>query len=402
MRLQSPSMQFPPNLLQASSSSTLRRRRYGMVSTYPPKICGLATFTSALERELRRLGNVVDVVRIDDGRPQPAMAWPVVAELSNGIARSVQLVAATLSRYDTVIIQHEYGIFGGIDGDEVLDLVDAIRAPTIAVLHTVPLNPTPHQRFVLTELVDRADHSVVMTEVARSRLETYGVDLSKVSTIPHGASSSPMERSMEPLRTDPSKLQMLTWGLLGPGKGIEHVIDAMAMLTDVRERLHYTVAGVTHPNVLANHGDVYRNGLIERTFARRVAPSVTFDATYRDLDELTAFVARSSLVVLPYDSREQVTSGVLVDAVALGRPVIATAFPHATELLSSGAGIVVAHQDPSALAAAIRSVLDDRELLPAMAAEARRIAPTLRWSAVAEKYARLADLVSLQGQSVAI
>ena len=165
----------------------------------------------------------------------------------------------------------------------------------------------------------------------------------------------------------------------------------MALLGGLRPRPRYTVAGVTHPKVFARHGDDYRRSLIQRSWAVGTAGSITFDDTYRDLAQLTRFVASASVVVLPYDSRDQVTSGVLVDAIAAGRPVIATAFPHAIELLSSGAGIVVPHADPLALAEAIRSVLCDGGRMASMVAEARRLAPSLSWRSVARRYAHLAN-----------
>jgi glycosyltransferase involved in cell wall biosynthesis len=194
----------------------------------------------------------------------------------------------------------------------------------------------------------------------------------------------------------------LTWGLLGPGKGIEHAIDAISLLQDVRPRIRYTVAGATHPNVFARDGDLYRQTLIRSAWARGVAGAITFDDTYRDVPDLMRLVARASLVVLPYDSRDQVTSGVLVDAIAAGRPVIATAFPHAVELLSDGAGIVVPHGDPVALAAAIRSALGDPALLASMAARARAIAPSLSWTAVAAQYRVACDDLAPEAVAVAM
>jgi glycosyltransferase involved in cell wall biosynthesis len=165
----------------------------------------------------------------------------------------------------------------------------------------------------------------------------------------------------------------------------------MAELKDIEPRPRYVVAGRTHPKVVAFEGEAYRDMLVERTWTRKVAGSVTFDATYRDVRSLTQLIQEAAVVVLPYDSRDQVTSGVLVDAVAAGRPVVATAFPHAVELLSSGAGIVVPHGDAAALATALRRVLTQPDLAAAMAAEAARLAPALGWPAVAGQYAGLAD-----------
>jgi polysaccharide biosynthesis protein PslF len=288
-----------------------------------------------------------------------------------------------LSRCDVAIIQHEYGIFGGTDGDEVIDLLRALEVPAIVVLHTVPLLPTPNQHAVLVAIADLADRVIVMSEAANDRLlASYPVDASKVVTIPHGATPPTAQFDRSDIVDAPP--QLLTWGLLGPGKGIEHAIDALALLSDIHP--HYTVAGVTHPKVHARRGDEYRNSLVAQSRRLGVADTVTFDDRYRNVIQLTQFVASASVVVLPYDSRDQVTSGVLVDAIAAGRPVIATAFPHAVELLGTGAGIVVPHQDPVALADAIRLAITDTDELSSMAAEARRIAPSLSWNAVADRY----------------
>jgi glycosyltransferase involved in cell wall biosynthesis len=192
----------------------------------------------------------------------------------------------------------------------------------------------------------------------------------------------------------------LTWGLLGPGKGIEWAIDALAELSDRDPRPEYVVAGATHPKVRERHGEAYREMLVERAAASTAPADVVFDDTYRDLASLTELIKSADLVVLPYDSQEQVTSGVLVDAVAAGRPVVSTAFPHAIELLASGAGIVVPQRDPVALGRAIRSVLTDARLAASMATEARRLAPELAWSAVARRYSRLADRIVVSRRSV--
>ena len=378
-------------------------RRIGLLSTYPPKLCGLATFAAALGNGLRQCGSRVDVVRIGDGPDPTTAAPPVVATLFNGVPGSVRRAATALSQCDVAVIQHEYGIFGGADGDEVIDLLQMLDVPAIVTLHTVPLWPTSHQRTVLEAVCGIAERVVVMTKAARDRLvASYAIDATKVVTIPHGASVPTLDPSRRPLHRIDSHPQLLTWGLLGPGKGIEHVIDALALLKDLRPRTRYTVAGVTHPNVLARDGDQYRNSLVQRSRDSGVLGSMTFDDTYRDVAELTRFVASATVVVLPYDSRDQVTSGVLVDAIAAGRPVIATAFPHAVELSTTGAVRVVPHADPAALADAIRSVLTDDGVLSLMTAHARRLAPSLTWSAVAGQYACLADELVSAGEPIAV
>jgi glycosyltransferase involved in cell wall biosynthesis len=156
------------------------------------------------------------------------------------------------------------------------------------------------------------------------------------------------------------------------------------------------VAGRTHPKVLAADGEAYRDARMEQARSSGVSDSVHFDTGYRNVAMLSALIQSAAVVVLPYDSTDQVTSGVLVDAVASGRPVVATAFPHAVELLASGAGIVVAHDDPDALASALRRVLTQPRLAGDMAAEARRLAPEMAWPVVADAYLRLAHQLLVQ------
>jgi glycosyltransferase involved in cell wall biosynthesis len=288
------------------------------------------------------------------------------------------------------IVQHEFGLYDGTDGDAVLEVLHGVSVPVIVVAHTVPQVPTASQRDVLERVCDAADAVVVMTETARDRLlDGFDVDATKIVVIAHGA-ATPLTDPPPVADTPRARARLLTWGLLGPGKGIEWAIDAIATLTDVRPRPVYTIAGATHPKVLAHSGEAYRKMLIRRAWSSGAAPFVTFDDAYRDLGALTALIASADLVVLPYDSEDQVTSGVLVDAVAAGRPVVSTAFPHAVELLGSGAGLVVPQRDPAALADAIRSVLTDPVLASGMAAEARRLAPDLSWNAVAAQYDGLA------------
>ena len=357
---------------------------FGILGTYLPTPCGLATFSAALAGELAARGADVDVVRIADGDvcDEPN----VVGELVNGSASSVQATSELLNQSDVAIIQHEYGIYGGPDGDEVVQIMAGLRVPSIVVVHTVLKHPTPHQRLVLESVMALADQVVVMSEVARQRLCVgFAVDRHKVSTIPHGA-ALPSTNGVR----HPDRPTILTWGLLGPGKGIERVIDAMASLKNLPNPPRYIIAGRTHPKVLAAQGERYREALVAQAKRMGVADSVSFDAVYRTPEELTALIQTATVVVLPYDSKDQVTSGVLVDSLASGRPIVATAFPHAIELLGSGAGTVVAHDDPEALVAALRELLTDPHVADSMATEARGLAPTIAWSFVANAYVGVA------------
>lgn len=370
-------------------------RTYGLLSTYPPTECGLATFTAALRTHLAgpaasagrdgRLG----VVRIVDqlGKDSPP---EVVHELQKGSPASLRRAAAVLNSFDVAIVQHEYGIFGGPDGDEVLALMAALTVPTIVVLHTVLVNPSPRQRDILQRVVAPADAVVTMTRTAHRRLRSYEVDMGKASVIPHGAHVA--TSGIAP-RLDPSRPTILTWGLLGPGKGIEWAIDALSLLRHLDPAPRYLVLGKTHPKVLDHQGEAYREELKARAADRGVAHLVEFDAAYRSVADLEAVVRDADVILLPYDSPDQVTSGVLIEAVAAGKPVISSRFPHAVELLSDGVGLLVPHRNPEAIAEALEQVLTDPALKARMAAGAAVLAPQLGWPAVAGQYGDLATKV---------
>jgi glycosyltransferase involved in cell wall biosynthesis len=290
-----------------------------------------------------------------------------------------------LNRFDVAIVQHEYGIYPGRDGDEILPLLRNLTVPSIVVLHTVLTTPSAMQKSVLERIVAAADAVVTMTDTARQRLTVgYRVDSRKISVIPHGAGShtgAPRDRHDRP--------HLLTWGLLGPGKGIEWGLRALAQVDDMDPSPTYTVAGRTHPKVLGAHGDGYRDGLKKLAADLGVADAVRWDDVYHDQASLSRLIRSADAVVLPYDSTEQVTSGVLIEAVGAGVPVVATAFPHAVELLADGPGLLVPHQDADALAGAIRRILTQPRLASKLAGLTG--GPTLRWPAVAARYQALAN-----------
>jgi glycosyltransferase involved in cell wall biosynthesis len=368
-----------------------------MLSTYPPTQCGLATFSAALIEHLHLSPGVLGVVRVVD-EPEPEADPDVVAHLVNGSAASAGAAVRRLNGFDAVVIQHEYGIYGGPDGAEVLDVVDALTVPTIVVLHTVLQDPTTRQRHILMRLLAAADVVVTMTATAGRRLVArYGADPARVTMIPHGAIDHGTTLTATPRTAD--RPLILTWGLIGPGKGIEWAIDAMAGLRDLQPR--YLVIGRTHPKVAQRDGEAYRDSLQERARAAGVQNVVELEDRYLGVAELGALVQQADVVLLPYDSREQVTSGVLIEAVAAGRPVVSTAFPHAIELLADETGIVVPQRDPAALRGALRRVLTEPALAERMAQQAAVKAPDLLWSAVARRYREMATALAASGLAAA-
>jgi glycosyltransferase involved in cell wall biosynthesis len=373
---------------------------FGLLGTYPPTQCGLASFAAALRdgllaRHSRAEVGVVRMVDVPTAKPGPE----VVYELGYDGHGDTAAAAGWLDRFDVVIVQHEYGIYGGRDGDQVLDVLSRVKAPVIAVLHTVLSAPTDHQRWVLEQLAAEADVVVTMTRTGHLRLRAhYEIDERKIVVIPHGA--WPGGRP-EPALVRAPRPVVLTWGLLGPGKGVEWGIDALPGLRVLDPRPLYVVAGQTHPRVLARDGERYRESLRDRAEALGVANMLRFEPGYLDLDSLRRLVARADVVLLPYDSHDQVTSGVLIEAVASLTPVVSTAFPHAQELLADGVGVLVPHADPAAIGTALRQVLTEPAHAATMTAKAARIAPTLEWPAIAQRYRQLADVLMRQGVEVA-
>jgi polysaccharide biosynthesis protein PslF len=368
---------------------------YALLSTYPPTQCGLATFAAALVAHLPRPGDQVAVVQVLDevvrvfDEPAPRPASEVVHRLVAGSVASAAAAADVLNGFDVVIVQHEYGIYGGPDGQDVVSLLEALHVPTIVVLHTVLAQPTPRQRAILDAVIAAAGAVVTMTQTARSRLlDCYGTPGGKVLVIPHGAADNRVTASFPGLGARP---MVLTWGLLGPGKGIEHAIDAMAMLRGRGVYADYQVAGQTHPRVLDREGEAYRQALMARARDRDVADRVHFDARFLPAAALGKLISGADVVLLPYDSLEQVTSGVLIEAVAAGRPVVSTCFPHAVELLGGGAGLLVGRQDPAGIARALQRVLTEPGLPERMSRCSADLAPSLLWPAVARSYRELAS-----------
>jgi glycosyltransferase involved in cell wall biosynthesis len=336
-------------------------------------------------------GDSVGIVRVVDA-PVRSAAPEVIGHLYSRARGGGDHAAALLNTFDVALIQHDYGIYGGPAGEQVLSVLDHLRVPAVVVVHTVLESPTAHQAHVLRRAIDASAAVVTLTETAQRRLvRRYDLDSTKVRVIKHGATvHAPTGRSMLDRRP-----LILTWGLLGPGKGIEWAIDGLQRLRYLHPLPAYIVAGQTHPRAHLEHGESYRLRLAQRARIVGVGHLFRTVGSYLDDAALERLIRRADVVLLPYDSRDQATSPVLVEAVAAGKPVVATAFPHAVELLGSGAGLLVPQFDGNAIGEALYRVLTEPGLADRMATEAARLAPLFSWSVAAERYRSLAnDLIA--------
>lgn len=386
-----------------------RTGRLVMVSSYSPRRCGLATFTCDLRAALSIAapGWRVDVAALDRGglRYGPEVLTTIRHDDVADYRRAATLIDAAGT--DLVVIQHEYGIFGGPDGRHVLALAAELYhrgVPYVVTLHTVVSSPTDGQEAVLRQLCATATAVTVFTPGARTVLTARGVAARvPVGVVPHGAPvvlrergrSIPPTSRVRPVLpgTGGADPVLSTFGLIGPGKGLEQVIAALPTIVARHPRARYVIAGATHPEVLRTAGEAYRDGLV--TFAGRlgVAEHVQFLDAYLSDAELAELLAHTTIYLTPYRGVEQACSGTLAFALVAGCPVVSTPYRHAQELLvphrGTAPGVLVPPDDPAALALAITGLLDDPARLSAVRDAAHSLGGELTWPSAAARFADL-------------
>jgi glycosyltransferase involved in cell wall biosynthesis len=369
--------------------------RTAFASTYSPRRCGIATFT----HDLATAVGDREIVALNP--PDEAGAYP--PEVRHRIRRDVLGDYMTAARRlndggaDVISIQHEYGIWGGQDGEYVLDFVRALERPAVATLHTVLRNPTPHQRQVLIRLVGASSASVVMSRSAADLLtRVYGVDPRRVDVIPHGVPELPLVHadSVKPQLGIQGGPVILSFGLLGPGKGLESVIAAMPAVLSAVPTARFVVLGATHPDLLRREGEAYRRSLQERAAAFGVAGSVMFVDRFVAKAELGAWLTAADIFVTPYPNLDQIVSGTLAYAMSAGRAIVSTPYAYATELLGHGRGRLVEPGSPAALASAFVELLSDPEQRLAHGRLAYMYTRSMVWPQVGAQYRRLFERVA--------
>ncbi|MCA3693198.1 glycosyltransferase family 4 protein [Aquidulcibacter sp.] len=373
-------------------TAAITDRRVAIVGTFPPRRCGIATFTADVQRSLNLLdGWACELVRILDD-DDALTKEPSLCLIRQHVQSDYRKAADRLNHLgiDVISIQHEFGIFGGIDGAYILDLIDRLTAPVVITMHTVIETPTQGQRHVVAALLRRADQVIVMAKKGADLLgEIYGADPAKITICPHGTPDRPFARPdsfKASLGLSPYKV-LLTFGLLSPGKGLETLIAAMPEIVAAHPDALYVVLGATHPNLKRVDGEAYRDGLIGLAEDLGVAEHIRFVDAFVDEALLLTYLSAADIYVTPYLNQAQVTSGTLAYAIALGKPVISTPFWHATEWVDETCGALVDFGDSAGFARVITRLLRDPDQLLAAGQSAYTKGRTTIWERSAEAYA---------------
>ncbi len=378
--------------------------RVAIVATYPPRPCGIGTFTADLRAALLDADPLTKVDVIALAREQHDKDAPeVVASIRQDVHSDYSAIPRTLTSRgtDVVLVEHEYGIFGGIAGSFITSLAEGVTQPLVVTLHTVLSEPSVRQAEALRALCHRATLVTVFTETARSMvIDSQLVPPERVRVIPHGAPTALLPDAVHEGRPAIESLAgrtvLSTFGLISSGKGIEVVIKALPAIVAEHPEVLYLVAGNTHPEVVKHEGEQYRLQLERLVRDLDLNEHVHFLDRFLTVDELAGLLSATDLYLTPYRSKEQIVSGALTFAVVAGCPVVSTPYRYAEDLLASGAGVLVPFDDPAALGAAVLSLLDDQDALRAAGAEARQIGSALTWPAVGSQMLQvLAEAVEL-------
>jgi glycosyltransferase involved in cell wall biosynthesis len=368
------------------------------VATYPPRRCGIATFTRDLADST---GNFEIAALHAPGDPD---LYPL--EVRHRIRRDILAdyleVARNLNRSgaDVVSVQHEYGIWGGDDGEFVLDFVHALTKPVVTTLHTVPQTPSARQRAILVGLVGASAASVVMSQsAARLLTRAYGIAPNRLDVVPHGVPSLPLVApdTIKPsLGLAPGPV-ILSFGLLGRGKGFETVIEAMPAVIAADPAARYVVLGATHPELLRSEGEAYRSKLTRLADALGVSRSVRFVDRYVSRTELGTWLEAADIFVTPYPNRDQIVSGTLAYAMSAGKAVVSTPYPYAVEMLEAGRGRLVAAGSSKDFAEVLSELLLDPDKRSQLGRLAYDFSRTMIWPEVGDRYARIFSRVGAAG-----
>ena len=368
-------------------------QRIAFIGNHLPRRCGIATFTHDLHQavSLDRKGIKTGVVTMTDANQVYGYPPAVCLEIHDQAVGEYIKAAEFLNkeRFDVVSLQHEYGIFGGESGGHIVELLSRLEMPVVTTLHTVLANPTRAQHDVMNRIIEASAKMVVMANKGCQLLRSvHGVPAHKIEIIPHGIPEFPfIETHLAKAKLNfAGKTIILTFGLLSPSKGIETVIDAMPEIVKVCPDAVYVVLGATHPNLLRDQGEAYRESLIARVQALEIEDHVVFCNQFVDQAVLLDFLSMCDVYVTPYLNEAQMTSGTLAYSFGLGKAVVSTPYWHARELLDDGRGVLVPFGDAPAIGREISRLLTDDVRRDAMRKRAYASSRSMTWAQTAKRY----------------
>lgn len=365
--------------------------RIALIGNFLPRRCGLATFTTDSYHSLRdRFPDIaVDVYAMND--PGQSYSYPdFVTAIEQNNPASYMDAAARIEKSgaDIVWVQHEFGIFGGEAGVELLRLLDRISAPLIVTLHTILENPSAAQRHVIDAIMRRASKVIVMADAGRDiLLRNYGARKSQIAVVKHGIPDRPFAEpdAMKAKLGLAGSDVLLTFGLLSPDKGIETMIEALpAIIANAHRPVCYVVLGATHPHLVAHEGEAYRDRLKAQAEKLGVQDNICWVNAFVELNELTDYLTAADIYVTPYLNPAQITSGTLSYAIGLGKPVVSTPYVHARELLAADHGRLVDFRDAAGFAREISALLEDDDTRDTLRERAYVLGRTMIWPRYAE------------------
>lgn len=373
--------------------------RVAVLSSYIPRRCGIATFANDLAAAVRGActsrpfasGDRVQIAAMNDLEAGYDYGPEVTLQIHQQRREDYRNAADILNtgRADVLSLQHEYGLFGGKWGDYLFDLLDRFRKPVVTTLHSVISEPEPKPKEVLERIGARSSVVVVMASRAKLLLEeVYGIPQDKIRLIPHGVPEVPFGDT-EPFKKRlglVGRPMILTFGLLGPGKGIETMLEALAKVVPQYPDVAYVILGVTHPAVVRESGELYRISLERRAVELGIQKNVLFHNRYVSVQDLCEYLQAADLYVTPYPNKEQITSGTLAYALASGTAIVSTPYWHAQELLANGRGRLVGFGDVDGFASNLCELLEDGKLRESMRRTAYDFGRQMTWSRVGEQY----------------
>lgn len=366
------------------------------LGSFPPRECGIATFTrDVVDCYDAYFGTKSEIVAIDEpGGENRAYPPEVIARLRQDERASYTETARIVNAdsCDVLNIQHEYGLFGGEDGEWIVDLIAAVNKPVIVSLHTVLPEPSANHLRVARSICATASAIVVLSQTGRDILvQRYGVDEAKIRVIHHGVPDVPFRSTDAPKASFgvANRMVISTFGLINRGKGLEYAIVAMREIVKRHPEALYLILGQTHPVIRRNEGETYRESLQASIVEFGLENNVKLVDHYLEFDELVNYLQATDIYLTPYLNPVQIVSGTLAYAVGCGKAVVSTPYLYAEELLAHGRGFLVDFRDAASIAGTITSLLDDPDLRRSTERRAYRFGRQMTWPHVADDYGRL-------------